>query len=179
MGKLVAVQTQTRRRGGHRQPEGDQLAAGICRWRVRRVWSHVHQPSRHGGAPEQQRVPQGQTEDAVSSRSSTGERREAEARVPHTATHCLSAAYAVCKTKVGGLGGSPKKRILSCLHWPPRGPFAKNIVILFQAQLVRAVCVLTSFAEGARPRIAEFTAFFCLVALGVFHPDGWRWPRWR
>lgn len=97
--------------------------AGICRWRVRRVWSHVHQPSRHGGAPEQQRVPQGQTEqEAVSSRPSTGERREAEARVPHTATHCLSAAYAVCKTKVGGLGGSPKKRKLLMLRLPPRAP---------------------------------------------------------
>ena len=103
--------------------EGDQLAAGICRWCVRRVWSHVHQPSRHGGAPEQQRVPQGQTEEAVRSlRPSTGERREAEARVPHTATHCLSAAYAVCKTKVGGLGGSPKKRKLLMFSLPPRAP---------------------------------------------------------
>ena len=41
------------------------------------------------------------------------ERREAEARVLHNrldAVTNLSVAYAVCKTKEGGLGGSPKKK---------------------------------------------------------------------
>ena len=46
--------------------------------------------------------------------------REAEARASHAAVHCLSAAYAVCKTKAGGLGGSPKKRMLLMFRLPPR-----------------------------------------------------------
>ena len=58
------------------------------------------------------------------------ERREAEARVQHAAIDCLSAAYAVCKTKVGGLGGSPKnKNAPNVLRLPPAGLLLKILLL--------------------------------------------------
>ena len=38
----------------------------------------------------------------------------------------LSAAYAVCKTKEGGLGGSPKKKRCECRDLLPRALFYKT-----------------------------------------------------
>ena len=63
----------------------------------------------------------------------TLERREAEARVAHNCAHNrldavtnLSVAYAVCKTKEGGLGGSPKEKSFGT----PRVSFSKNLLFI-------------------------------------------------